>query len=81
MAVDVAQLCVNDCDDAAIARWPYGHRALFAFWQVRRHMRLADQHIAHADLLQMIAQRRFADAQRPAIPVRAVRAHVAAGVE
>ena len=49
--------------------------------QVGRHMRLADQHVADADLLQVIAERRFADAQRPAVPVRAVRAHVAAGIE
>ena len=49
--------------------------------QVGRHVRLADQHVAHADLLQVIAERRLADAQRPAVPVRAVRAHVAAGVE
>ena len=50
-------------------------------FQVGRHMRLADQHVADADLLQVIAERRFADAQRPAVPVRAVRAHVAAGIE
>ena len=50
-------------------------------FEIRRHVGLADQHIAHADLLQMIAQRRFTDAQRPAIPVRAVRTHVAAGIE
>ncbi len=49
--------------------------------QVGRHMRLADQHVADADLLQVIAERRFANAQWPAVPVRAVRAHVAAGIE
>ena len=49
--------------------------------EIGRHMRLADQHVADADLLQVIAERRFADAQRPAVPVRAVRAHVAAGIE
>ena len=53
---------------------------LHAF-EVGRHVGLADQHVAHADLLQVIAERRLADAQRPAVPVRAVRAHVAAGVE
>ena len=50
-------------------------------FQVGRHVGLADQHVAHADLLQVIAERRLADAQRPAVPVRAVRAHVAAGIE
>ena len=50
-------------------------------FEVGRHVGLADQHVAHADLLQVIAERRFADAQRPAVPVRAVRAHVAAGIE
>ena len=54
--------------------------SLHAF-EIGRHVGLADQHIAHADLLEVIAQRRLADAQRPAVPVRAVRAHVAAGVE
>jgi hypothetical protein len=53
---------------------------LHAF-EIGRHVRLADQHIAHVDLLQMVAQCRLADAQRPAVPVRAMRAHVAAGVE
>ena len=53
---------------------------LHAF-EVGRHVGLADQHVAHADLLQVIAERRLADPQRPAVPVRAVRAHVAAGVE
>ena len=50
-------------------------------FEIGRHVGLADQHVAHADLLQVVAQRRLADAQRPAVPVRAVRAHVAAGVE
>src|SRR5215467_13643133 len=45
---------------------------LHAF-EVRRHVGLADQHVAHPDLLQMIAERRLADTQRPAVPVRAVR--------
>jgi hypothetical protein len=53
----------------------------FHTFKVRRHVRLANQHIAHSDFLEMIAQRRFADAQRPAIPVRAMRAHIAAGIE
>ena len=53
---------------------------LHAF-EVGRHVGLADQHVAHADLVQVIAQRGLADAQRPAVPVRAVRAHVAPGVE
>ena len=50
-------------------------------FEIGRHVGLADQHVADADLLQMIAERRLADAQRPAVPVRAVRAHVAAGIE
>ena len=49
--------------------------------EVGRHVGLADQHVADADLLQVIAERRFADAKRPAVPVRAVRAHVTAGIE
>jgi hypothetical protein len=49
--------------------------------EVGRHMGLADQHVADADLLQVIAERRFADAKRPAVPVRTVRAHVTAGIE
>ena len=53
---------------------------LHAF-EVGGHVGLADQHVAHADLLQVIAERRLADAQRPAVPVRAVRAHVAPGIE
>ena len=44
-------------------------------------MGLADQHVAHADLFQVIAECRLADPQRRAVPVRAVRAHVAAGVK
>ena len=54
------------------------HLQAFEIW---RHVGLADQHVAHADLVQMIAERRLADTQRPAVPVRAVRAHVAAGIE
>ena len=54
---------------------------IFQAFQIGRHVGLADQHVAHADLLEMIAERRFADAQRPAVPVRAVRTHVAAGIE
>ena len=53
---------------------------LHAF-EVGRHVGLADQHVAHADFLEVIAEGRLADPQRPAVPVRAVRAHVAAGVE
>jgi hypothetical protein len=44
-------------------------------------MRLADQHGAHAKLGKVIAQSRFVDPQREAVPVRAVRAHVAPGVK
>src|SRR6267154_932489 len=50
-------------------------------FDIRRHVGLADQHVAHADLLQVIAERGLTDPQRPAVPVRAVRAHVAAGIE
>ena len=50
-------------------------------FEIGRHVGLADQHVAHADVFQVIAQGRLADAQWPAVPVRAVRAHVAAGVE
>ncbi len=49
--------------------------------QIGRHMRLADQHGAHAELREMVAQCRLADAQREAVPIGAVRAHVAAGVK
>ncbi|MHC2742940.1 hypothetical protein ACVMFA_008737 [Bradyrhizobium liaoningense] len=49
--------------------------------EVGRHVGLADQHVAHADLLEVIAERGLANAQRPAVPMRAVRAHVAPGVE
>ena len=58
-----------------------GDAEILQAFEVGRHMRLADQHVADADLLQVIAERRLADAQRPAVPVRAVRAHVAAGIE
>jgi len=50
-------------------------------FDIRRHMGLADQHVAHADLLQVVAERGLADPQRPAVPVRTMRAHVAAGIE
>src|SRR6185437_11914010 len=50
-------------------------------FDVGRHVRFTDQHIAHADLLEVIAERRLADTQRPAIPVRTVRAHVAPSIE
>jgi hypothetical protein len=53
----------------------------FQAFEVRRHVRLADQHIAYADLLEMVAQCRLADAQWPAAPVRAMRTHIAAGIE
>src|SRR3954469_25270846 len=53
---------------------------LHAF-EIGRHVGLADQHVAHAELLEVIAEGGFADPQRPAVPVRAVRAHVAPGVE
>ena len=58
-----------------------GNAEILQALQVRRHMGLADQHVADADLLQVIAERGFADPQRPAVPVRTVRAHVAAGIE
>ena len=45
------------------------------------HMGLADQHVAHAERAQMVAQGRLADAQWKAVPARPVRAHVAAGVK
>ena len=53
----------------------------FEAFQVRRHMGFADQHITYADLLEVIAQRWLAHAQWPAVPVRAMRTHVAAGIE
>src|SRR5688500_1437552 len=49
--------------------------------KVGRHVGLADQHVAYANVLQMIAERRLSDTQRPAVPVRAVRTHVTPGVE
>ena len=54
---------------------------VFQAFEVRRHMGLSDQHVAYADLGEMIAERRLADTERPAVPVRAVRAHIAAGIE
>jgi hypothetical protein len=58
-----------------------GNAEVLQALEVRRHMSLADQHVADADLLQVIAERGFPDPQRPAVPVRTVRAHVAAGIE
>ena len=48
---------------------------------IRLHVRLAHQHVAHADFAKVLAQRRLTDPQRKPVPVGAVRTHVAAGVK
>ena len=45
------------------------------------HMRLADQQRVHAGLAEVIPHRPFTNPQRDAVPGRAVRADIAAGVE
>ncbi len=49
--------------------------------RVGAHVRLADEHGAHAQRAQVVAERHLADLERIAVPGGAVRAHVAAGVE
>jgi hypothetical protein len=47
---------------------------------ITTHVRLADQHRAHAERAQVIADRHLADLQRDEVPAHAMRMHVAAGV-